>query len=396
MKTVSIAVLLVAFVIHGASLGQQDRAQRTTRETAPDPAQIELTPVADGFERPVFVTHADDGSNRLFVVEQFGKIWVIEDGVRLEPPFLDIKGLLTQSAFEHLLTERGLLGLAFHPNYLTNGRLHINYTDVDGDTVVARYHVTSNNPNIAHPGSAAIILQVDQPDKEHNGGHLAFGADGYLYIALGDGAFRNDPLGAGQNTQILLGSILRIDIDGGNPYSIPNDNPFVNDDNGLDEIWVYGLRNPWRFSFDRQNGDMYIGDVGQAEWEEVNFQPGDSTGGENFGWKIWEGRHLFGSGTAENYIAPIFDYSHSEGCSVAGGYVYRGDAIPDLQAVYLFGDWCTGLIWASYRDTNLEWQSSKFLETGLRISSFGEDEDGEIYVVDYSGTIYRIDPALPS
>ena len=142
-----------------------------------------------------------------------------------------------------------------------------------------------------------------------------------------------------------------------------------------------------------QNGDMYIGDVGQAEWEEVNFQPGDSAGGENFGWNIWEGNHLFGSGTAENYIAPIFDYSHSEGCSVAGGYVYRGEAIPDLQAVYLFGDWCTGLIWASYRDTNLEWQTSKFLETGLRISSFGEDEDGEIYVVDYSGTIYRIDPA---
>ena len=328
----------------------------------------------------------------MFIVEQFGKVWIIENGVRLEEPFLDVEDLLTQSEFEQDHTERGLLGLAFHPKYAVNGCFYNNYTDSNGDTVVARYKVSSHDPNIAAPSSAKTIIQIQQPGKFHNGGHLAFGGDGYLYIAVGDGKGGNDPLGAGQNTNVLLASILRINVDGALPYAVPPDNPFAGDDAGLDEIWVYGLRNPWRFSFDRLTDDMYIADVGEYTWEEVHFQPANSQGGENYGWPAYEGTHSRGDVTITNHVPPIAEYSHSQGCSIIGGYVYRGEEIPDLVAVYLFGDWCSGLIWATYRDIDMQWHTQVFMQTDLNISSFGEDEQGEIYIIDYGGTVYRIVP----
>ena len=357
------------------------------RESAPNPSQVKLTQIIGGLTHPLYVTHAGDGSNRLFAVEKRGRIWVIDKGEKQAHPFLDVSSLVTS---EGLM--QGLLGLAFHPDYQTKGQFYINYTDRIGDTVVSRYQVSPDNPNLADASSGQIIFHHAQPSRGHNGGHMAFGPDGYLYISLGDGQRSGDLLGFGQNTLVLLGSILRIDVDGGLPYAIPADNPFVGDAGGLDEIWAYGLRNVWRFSFDRHSGDMYLADVGNAQWEEVNFQPADSRGGENYGWNVWEGSHPFAGGQAANYVAPFAEYSHALGCAVAGGYVYRGASIADLQAVYLFGDYCSGRVWASWRDSQLQWHTSEFLDVGFPISSFGEDERGELYIVDYGGRVYRLDP----
>ena len=388
-------IFLLIFALSLGITSAQETPPVIIREKAPSPSQVKLTQVIGGLTRPLYVTHAGDGSNRLFVVEQVGKIWVVEEGERQAQPFLDVFGLITATAHERH-SEQGLLGLAFHPDYQTNGQFYINYTDRAGDTVVSRYQVSPDNPNLADAGSAQIIFGIDQPYKSHNGGHIAFGPDGYLYISLGDGQWHSDLLGFGQNTLVLLGSILRIDVDGDLPYAIPADNPFAGDARGLDEIWAYGLRNVWRFSFDRHSGDLYLADVGQDEWEEVNFQPADSRGGENYGWNVWEGNHLFAGGQAANYTAPFFEYSHALGCSVTGGYVYRGAAIADLRAVYLFGDYCSGRVWASWRDSQLQWHTSEFLDTALHITSFGEDERGELYIADYggrpsSGRVYRLD-----
>lgn len=392
MKKFWIIVVLLVLVIPAALAQDETEDVMITRDTAPSPASIQLTEVVTGFNRLLYITHAGDESNRLFAVEQSGKILIIENGVALDQAFLDVSALITQSALSPRYTEQGLLGLAFHPDYATNGLFFINYTDLSGGTVVARYNVSLSNPNIADASSAQIIFQISQPFGNHNGGHMAFGPDGYLYISLGDGGSANDPLGAGQNKALLLGSILRLDVNGDLPYAIPEDNPFVGDDNGADEIWAYGLRNVWRFSFDRATGDMYIADVGQNEWEEVNFQPADSVGGENYGWNVWEATHAFARGTAENHVLPFAEFNHALGCSVTGGYVYRGEAIPDLEAVYLFSDYCSGRVWASYRDSNMQWNTTEFLQTGFQVSSFGEDENGEVYIIDYgSGTIYRID-----
>jgi glucose/arabinose dehydrogenase len=244
------------------------------------------------------------------------------------------------------------------------------------------------------PESGKKIFTQEQPFENHNGGHMAFGPDGYLYIALGDGGSAYDPLKNGQNLETLLGKILRIDVNADEGYVVPADNPFV-DGGGLPEIWAYGVRNPWRFSFDRATGDLYIGDVGQGLWEEVDFQPADSTGGENYGWSGYEGSHILTpEQTADNAVMPIAEYSHSDGgCSITGGYVYRGEAIPTLQGVYLYSDYCSGTVWYAYRDESDVWQSGVFLESGFQVSSFGEDANGELLVVDYSGTVYRIAPA---
>lgn len=369
------------------TLGAAVQAQDDT--TPPDPSTIQLVTIAEGFERPTYVTHAGDGSGRLFVMDQGGHIWVVKDGATLEAPFLDVSALVSRGG-----NEQGLLGLAFHPNYEENGFFYIDYTDVNGDTVVARYSVSADDPDAADTDSAKILLQVDQPFSNHNGGHLAFGPDGYLYIALGDGGSGGDPQGNGQNLSALLGKILRIDVDGGDPYAIPDDNPFADDESTAPEVWAYGLRNPWRFSFDRANGDLYIGDVGQNAWEEVNFQPGDSGGGENYGWNIYEASHPFaGTGDTETLVMPFAEYGHNEGCSVTGGYVYRGEMIPELQGVYLFADFCSGRMWASYRDDSGTWQTSIFMDTGLSISSFGEDEEGELYLTDFSGQVSQFQPA---
>ncbi len=364
-----------------------------TRERAPLVANVTLKAVATGWRRPLYVTHAGDDSGRLFLLEQSGKIWIVNNGRKSAQPFLDVSGLISPAALTNNYTEQGLLGLAFHPDYANNGVFFINYTDRGGGTVVARYRVSADSPDGADAASAEVIFQLPQPYANHNGGHIAFGPDGYLYIALGDGGSANDPLGAGQNRQLLLGSILRIDVDSGAPYAIPPDNPFINDADAHDEIWSYGWRNPWRFSFDRVTGDMYIGDVGQNAWEEVSYEPAHHLGGGNYGWNVFEGHHLFSGGGVEPHEAPIFVYGHSHGCSVTGGYVYRGEAIADLQAVYLLGDYCSGRIWVTWRNPEFLWQAAEFMQTGLQISSFGEDEAGELYVIDYRGGLYRFEPA---
>lgn len=388
-------VLVLTLVIGAASAGAQTTATL-------DASSITLTPVASGFVRPLYVTHAPDGSGRLFVVEQGGRIWVIDaDGQRLPEPFLDLSSRVSPEALNlSMYTERGLLGLAFHPDYAENGLFYVNYTDIGGTTVVARYSVSENNPNAADPDSVHVILTQEQPFANHNGGHMAFGPDGYLYIGLGDGGSRGDPLGAGQDLSMLLGKILRIDVNvppGSNePYAIPPDNPFVGRVDARPEIWAYGLRNPWRFSFDRETGDLYIADVGQNQYEEVNFQPAESDGGENYGWNIYEATHPYsGASAPADMVLPFFEYSHREGNSVTGGYVYRGEAIPALYGYYLFGDFGSGRMWASLRAEDGTWTTMPLNVSsgaGRLISSFGEDQAGELYLVDYNGVVYRFAP----
>lgn len=372
-----------------------------TRENAPSVHNIKLTTIASGFNRPLFATHAGDGSGRLFVVEQSGEIWIVQGRIRSEVPFLDVSSWISPSALTDNHTEQGLLGLAFHPDYKSNGDFFISYTDYNGDTVVARMQVSSHDPDIADTTSSEVILFLPQPHKSHNGGHIAFGPEGYLYISLGDGAAiaggPGDPMGTGQNRQNLLGSLLRINVDKGFPYAIPADNPFINESGLRGEIWAYGFRNPWRFSFDRATGDMYISDVGQYRWEEVNFEPADSMGGVNYGWNVYEGNEVFAGGEAPNYSPPVFVYGHEHGCSVSGGYVYRGEAIQDLNGVYLFGDWCSGKVWAAWRGLGFNWRVIELLDLDMSISSFGEDEAGELYLIDYGrGKVVRFDPYFPA
>ncbi len=396
-------LLLMVLLIPFSSVLAQDSppAEATEepaiyREEGPDAAQVELVEVASGFQRPLFITHAGDGSGRLFVVEQGGKIWILSaDGVRLPTPFLDIGGQLSSDVHSGGYTERGLLGLAFHPNFAENGQFFINYTNVSGATIVSRYQVSMDDPNLADPNSEEILMVIQQPFANHNGGHMAFGPDGYLYIAVGDGGSANDPQGHGQNLRTLLGTILRIDVDntGDGRYGIPEDNPFVTDDMALDEIWAYGLRNPWRFSFDSVTGDMYIADVGQDRYEEVNFQPAGE-GGYNYGWNSFEGAHGFAVSTPpSNMVWPIAEYNHDMGCSITGGYVYRGQRLPDLEGVYFYSDWCSGIIWAAYRNLDGEWKNQLFMRSGQQVASFGQDENGELYIVAYNGTILRFEPA---
>ncbi len=349
-----------------------------------DPNDYVLSQIAEGFVEPVFLTHAGDA--RLFIVEQPGTIRLIENG-RIRPtPFLDIRQRVNDRA-----NEQGLLGLAFHPRYAENGYFFVNYTDAEGDTVIARYSVTSD-PNRADPASEKIILRLEQPYANHNGGDLAFGPDGYLYLALGDGGSGGDPENRAQNLRSLLGKLLRLDVDNGDPYAIPADNPFVTRGEVRPEIWAYGLRNPWRFSFDRASGDLYIADVGQNAYEEVNFQPAGSAGGENYGWRYFEGTHTFrdAASAPPDVVPPIAEYGRDDGCSVTGGYVYRGAALPELAGVYLFGDYCSGLIWSLQR-LGGAWQRATFGDTDFNISSFGEDAVGELYVLDHrGGGVYQI------
>jgi glucose/arabinose dehydrogenase len=389
-KGLIVSIVMLVGVI-GAGLVQ---AQDSARTAAPDGSQYQLVEVASDLTRPVFLTHAGDGSGRVFIVEQNGRIHLMKDGSLLATPFLDVSSIISRDA-----SERGLLGLAFHPDFEQNGQFFINYTDRDGDTAVARYVVSTDNPEAAAPESAEIILSIHQPYANHNGGGIAFGPDSYLYIGMGDGGSAGDPQGNGQNPAALLGKMLRIDVNGtseGKAYAVPADNPFVNNTELVPEAWAMGLRNPWRFSFDRATGDLYIGDVGQNQYEEVNFQPAGSTGGENYGWNITEGTHPYSGGSIpEGLTDPFFEYRHSDGgCSVTGGYVYRGEALPDLQGVYLFGDYCSGTVWASYRDASGAWQTSVFMETPHRISSFGEDEAGEVYLIDHGGSVLRFTAAL--
>jgi glucose/arabinose dehydrogenase len=348
-------------------------------------ATYRLVEVVKGFKSPLYMTTAHDASGRMFVVEQDGLIRIVRDNQILEAPFLDVTGLVSRDG-----SERGLLGLAFHPQYSTNGVFFINYTDVNGNTVVERYHASVNDPDSSASSRADFIIRVDQPYPNHNAGQLAFGPDGYLYVGLGDGGSAGDPHGNGQNGLALLGKMLRLDVDSGTPYSIPPTNPFIGRPDFAPEIWAYGLRNPWRYSFDRMTGDLYIADVGQNTWEEIDFQPAGSHGGENYGWNVYEATHPFQNGQAIGAVPPIAEYSHADGCSVTGGYVYRGNALTDLQGTYLFGDFCSGTIWATKRDAGGVWQTRILLNSGMPISSFGEDDGGELYVMNYGGSLLRL------
>lgn len=350
-------------------------------------SSISLEPIITrGLIQPLYLTHAFD--ERLFIVEQAGTIRIFQDGALLETPFLEILDIVGSDS-----NEQGLLGLAFHPNYQENGIFFLNYTDNNGDTNIARYRV-SDDPNIADPTSEQILLTVPQPFANHNGGMIAFGPDGYLYVGLGDGGSQDDPQNNGQNPATLLGSILRLDVNSADGrYTIPADNPFVDDPNGLPEVWAFGLRNPWRFSFDRLNGDLYIADVGQDMWEEVSWQAAGTAGGLNFGWNVLEGNHCFqGSCEPTNFTPAIFEYDHSQGCSISGGYVYRGQAFPNLNGNYFVGDFCSGIIWGVFQQPDGRWQSTIVNESSLPITSFGEDVNGELYVIARNGRIMQIRP----
>jgi glucose/arabinose dehydrogenase len=394
---------LVALLLLTIPVMAQDDTSETTDDTmsdpvinrnAPDPDSVTTEEILSGMAGALFVTTADDGTNRLFVVKQAGEIVVHDSQTDSEPQiFMDVNPLLTNDVNTPGYTERGLLGLAFHPDYEENGEFFINYTDRRGDTIVARYTVSEDDPNRANMDSAEILMNIPQPFPNHNGGHMAFGPDGYLYIATGDGGSANDPQENAQDTSNLLGKILRIDINTEQGYVIPEDNPFVDGADGQPEIWSYGLRNPWRFSFDRATGDMFMGDVGQNQWEEVNFEPADSPGGLNYGWDAYEGTHRFEQEQIDDPVMPFAEYNHSFGCSVTGGYIYRGEAMPDLHGVYFYSDFCSGNVWAAYRDMNGDWQSDIIMETGQQISSFGEDENGELYLVGYRGSIMKLVPA---
>ncbi|MEW5939893.1 MAG: PQQ-dependent sugar dehydrogenase [Chloroflexota bacterium] len=351
----------------------------------PDPARYEWRLIVGGLERPVEIQNAGDGTGRLFVIEKVGRIRVIQNEQLAFAPFLDIADRVNAGA-----NERGLLGLAFDPDFESNGFFYVNYTDAGGDTVIARFTASGDT---ADPNSEVKLLGVSQPFSNHNGGALAFGPDGYLYIGLGDGGAAGDPLGNGQKLSTFLGKILRIDVNSGAPYAIPSDNPFG------DEIWAYGLRNPWRFSFDRLTGDLWIGDVGQNAYEEIDFVPAGTPGapgGVNFGWNRYEGFHDYGGGAPlDNHWPPVLEYGHQDqigGCSVTGGYVYRG-SMSEWHGIYFFGDYCTGNVWAVLRLVNGSeelFNAERLFRVSANITSFGVDEAGELYLADDSGEIYLL------
>ena len=361
------------------------RGDETIEDPGSGPRAFRLERVSDGVIAPVDLT-APDGDSRLFVVEQAGLIRIIEGGRLSANPFIDLTDRVRSGG------ERGLLGLAFHPEFASNGFFYVDYTDGSGDTRIERYRVSAD-PAVADPASATLILAVAQPFSNHNGGQLAFGPDGYLYISLGDGGSGGDPLGHGQNTATLLGSLLRIDVDGAAPYAVPAGNPFRNRTDARPEIWAWGLRNPWRFSFDRGTGDLYIADVGQNQWEEINVASGNPAG-VNYGWSLMEGLHCFRAGCSSSGLAPpILEYDHSQGCSVTGGFVYRGSDIPAIRGLYFYSDYCSGWI-RSFRyqagaaTDRREWGVG---DIG-RVLSFGEDARGELYVLTDRGAVHRFAP----
>ncbi|HZG66704.1 MAG TPA: PQQ-dependent sugar dehydrogenase [Herpetosiphonaceae bacterium] len=357
-------------------------AARSNALLQSEPASVKLELVGDDFDQPVFVTHAGDGTGRLFVVEKAGAIRLVPTGEL----FLDLRDRVGSAG-----AEQGLLGLAFHPRFREVGLFFVNYTDRRGNTVVARFGLTADGRG--DPKSEQVILYQPQPEGTHNGGMLSFGPDGLLYIGVGDGGGADDPLQNAQNPDTLFGTLLRIDIDAGVPYAVPPDNPFVVSGAGKPEVWAIGLRNPWRFSFDRQTGDLYIADVGQSRYDWVHFEPHGSRGGTNYGWPIVEGLRCLHQVACERagLALPVAVYDHRQGCAVVGGYVYRGQRLAHLQGTYVFGDFCSGRIWELARNGSGTWSVVDLLDSTALISSFGEDEAGEIYVADFgTGRVYRI------
>jgi glucose/arabinose dehydrogenase len=349
--------------------------------------KIALTEVASGLKEPVGIfgiPKTDD--KRLFVIEQAGAIRTIEGKKLDSTPFLDIKSKVLSGG------EMGLLGLAFHPKVAENNYFYVNYIDKSQNTVVARYSLKSGG-DVADPGSEKVLLKIKQPYANHNGGNMAFGPDGFLYIGMGDGGRAGDPDNRAQDKNDLLGKMLRLNVDGGALYSSPESNPFVGG-GGKPEIWALGLRNPWRFSFDSKTGDLYIADVGQGEYEEISFQAANSRGGENYGWRCYEGSHPYktdGCAAASSFVAPIIQYDHSQDrCSVTGGYVYRGSQFPALAGKYFYGDFCGGQLYYAEQASGA-WSPVTALDTEYRVSTFGQDNSGELYLADYdSGAIYQL------
>jgi glucose/arabinose dehydrogenase len=358
----------------------------------PPPSSVTLTPVVSGLASPVDLQTTDDTTGRFFVVEQAGRIRILQNGALLSTPFLDIRTRVNFSG------EMGLLGVAFHPTFAQNQRFYVNYVRMLGSgqiqSVIAEYQVSAADANQADPATERILLTVNQPFTNHKGGQLAFGPDKFLYIGLGDGGSGGDPFGNGQNLQTLLGKMLRIDVDhttSALPYAIPPDNPFATG-GGLPEIWAYGLRNPFRFSFDTPTGKLFVGDVGQNLYEEVDILEK----GGNYGWNVMEGLHCYNPATGcdmTGLMLPIVEYNHSEGIAIIGGYVYHGNAMPGLAGSYIFGDFGAGKIWRLTQDNSGTWQRVLLLSSGLNISSFGHDSTGELYLVNYGGgAILKITP----
>ena len=351
------------------------------------PPALTLSPVLSGLSNPVDLQFPDDGSGRMFIVQQAGSIRIATNGSLAASPFLDITSKVDFSG------EKGLLGLAFHPQFPQNHLFYVHYDRVFGglkQSVIAEYSVSASDPNLADPNSERILLTFNQPFDNHKGGQIVFGPDGFLYIGFGDGGSGGDPLGNGQNLQTLLGKMLRIDVDhqsGGTQYAIPADNPFAGG-GGLPEIWAYGFRNPWRFSFDRVDGRLFVADVGQDKYEEIDI----ASKGGNFGWNTMEGMHCFNPASGCNMSGltlPIAEYDHSQGEAVIGGYVYHGSAIANLAGAYILGDYISGTIWELTESTGT-WTRTKAIDSGRRVSSFGQDVAGELYVVDYNGSVLKI------
>ena len=354
-----------------------------------------LEKIAGTLAFPTSVTHAGDGSGRLFITEQRGTVRAVKNGALAPGYFIDL------SPEVGCCGEQGLLSMAFHPDFAANGLFYVYFTDKNGDAVIARYHVAPGD-DTADTSTQKIILKIAEPTPIHNGGQLP---DGYLYVGTGDGGSfseggdgsGDDPENRAQRLDTLLGKILRIDVDHGDPYAIPPSNPYINVADARNEIWARGLKNPWRFTFDRMTGDLYISDVGRDRWEEINFQAHDSPGGENYGWRIMEGPACFYISHDCNpdgaFILPAIQYSHKEGCAVIGGYVYRGKRMPALPGSYLYADFCTGKIWGASRGKEGVWASRLLLDSDYMVTSFGEDDEGELYVTHRDkedGAVYRL------
>jgi len=355
-------------------------------------AEVVLERVVTGLDSPVAITHA--GDSRLFVTLQKGRVVIVE-GTSVQPvPFLDVRSIVSCCG------ERGLLSIAFHPRYTQNGRLFVYYTNSNGDIVIARYTRSASNANAIDSNSGVVLLTIPHPtNSNHNGGQLQFGTDGYLYIGTGDGGSAGDPPDNAQNLSSLLGKMLRIDVDSGATYTVPASNPFVARSGARAEIWAYGLRNPWRFSFDRETGDLWIADVGQGAWEEVDLQSVTSIGAENYGWRRMEGSRCYRPTTncsEPGMVLPVIEYPHGPECSITGGYRYRGTRSPALRGRYIYGDLCSGKIWASGL-IGSTWTTSLLRDTTFTITTFGEDATGEVYVADFNdGSIHRIVDTTPA
>ena len=362
---------------------QGDRGDGERAKFDPTRLELDLQPVATGLSSPLGVTAAGDGSGRLFVIEQGGTIRIVEDGEVVSRPFLDVSDRVQAGG------EQGLLGLAFHPGFADNGRLFVNYTDTSGDTVIAEFQ-SRPGADTADGSSQRVLMKIEQPYSNHNGGHLVFGPDGYLYIATGDGGGAGDPQNNGQNKKSLLGKLLRIDVDSKDAYGTPDGNPF-GQPSGADEVWAYGLRNPWRFSFDEEAGTLWIADVGQDAFEEVNRVPADEPG-LNFGWNEMEASSCFeGDCDPSGKVIPITEYGAGQGCAITGGYVYRGDEFDDMRGGYFFGDFCSGTIWAIDAAAEGRVDPVQLLGSDRSISSFGVDESGEMYLTDLgAGELLRL------